>query len=1660
MSAADEAHRPSPATAGPHVSSQPANVESAALTEGTIVHPASPSLSQSHHPRDSSPSASRWLETDRGQPSAPSNRAPITSEHTASKTPSSPPASIRPRRTLPDEGQASSPLANTASSADVELANSPANPIQSDSSRHSTPATSTEGAQDEVKVEVEGQQSIDECLESIRPAYFYPIDPSSSSSSSSSATTNTTATTTTNYASSPGSADLLQEGVPVFHPTMDQFKDFYAFCSAIDKWGMKSGIVKVVPPSEWLDNLPSLKPDSAKPPTPAKEENGQRKATDQGGSERADLTSIRIRNAIMQHFTPAGSGVWRQTNVTRTVKVWNAKQWADTCISKGQKGPEMTRMKWKAEVDGMAVNAQAQGKDGSASNPAVEDEGVRTRSGKARASLTNSGSNGNSSHFAADSRSAALKRKRPDETSKRRREGRASGSEVADASRSRSGTPPPPSRDDVTGKDEEQDEGMPPLEPSPAAAAAAATTTANKLRGSEDGEIGKDGGAPLPPGIASSTPSSSPTKPKKIAWADTTSAEEWDKFDYKGCWLKEGLSHEELELLSWATTTDEKEDQGSKLPEIPPASSWNEATCREIESEYWRGLNFGKPPMYGADLKGTLFDSRTTCWNVGKLDNLLTRLRLKRKLPGVTTPYLYWGMWRATFAWHVEDMDLYSINYIHFGAPKQWYSIRQADRKRFESAMAGAFPADSRRCPHFMRHKSYLASPSFLASHGIRPLRLVHNAGEFVITYPYGYHSGFNMGFNCAESVNFALESWLEIGRKANYCHCDQAQQSVVMDVDAMLEESREMEEADKRKMERDEFRRMREEGQRAVDEQEKELEKKRKRNEKAREKRRLKRQAELAAVATGAETEGEDEADDAVDDTPFLSAVEAMTKASPRSHVSEGGDQPCIFCPSSIAEDLVLVPDPPSQGQKQRANAERYAHRLCASFIPETWVGKSERGDREVVCGYEGIERARFSLKCQICPTPALQKQGAKIQCTRGKCPRSAHVSCALIEEKGWFIDVCNKAVADRLEGKGDAASSSSKAGSRGKQKKKKSTQTTAQEPLSDLKADDEDHQAHAAAEGDDQRQAMVEDDEERLVVLCRSHNPLFKQAEEARKAAELREKALALAKGATIRVKSSGGVFEVTVQEVRDLKDGQGDVMVLDQGRLRSVKWGRIMFETKEKVEGGGSGSGPEDGAEDEDDDGLKNAAKRRKKEVHPETPSVQEAPVSAKDVPAAVVKPRKAPAPKASPKTGAPPKGSKANRASVKASTKDLEASYPSDRISDNSTGAAIRDLDGSGPSASVVAAMPQPAAQSSSCSPGPALPSRGGSHFELYRQRGVREDLSSRHSSVEVGAGEAGHHHQHGYPMYGYAPGEVARTLPPPSISGAIDHRNPRMQYHHIPYPGTTPSSSRGFTPLSTYGYRQTYSPYPDPRLTQYPPRLPNQHASVETRPSQHQLHSRSPVLHHASPASAQTLPSSSPSPHSQHSQHSHHHHHHHHHHQHHNQHHLQPPTASPSLTSVVTQLPASSSPSHLHPQSMVASHPRVYSERDGSRECFLDGRDRDWDRERGREQRSSVYYPSLPPISASSAPGGPPQHYPSLPTNFGPSGHPLHSPHPTYGTEMSHPMAGPGGFNAPTQQGSGFSSFGSGPGLAQQVTRIPPSYASVPQYYSHESSHPH
>ncbi|XP_062510042.1 lysine-specific demethylase 4B-like isoform X2 [Corticium candelabrum] len=198
------------------------------------------------------------------------------------------------------------------------------------------------------------------------------------------------------------------------------------------------------------------------------------------------------------------------------------------------------------------------------------------------------------------------------------------------------------------------------------------------------------------------------------------------------------------------------------------------ANFDDLERRYWKTVMFN-PPMYGADVPGTVYDDNVNVWNIGTLDSILSQTlddTYGVKIPGVNTPYLYFGMWRSTFAWHTEDMDLYSINYLHFGAPKTWYAIPPEHGQRMERLAKGFFPGDAMSCSSFFRHKSTLISPSVLYQYSIPVNKVTQEAGQFMITFPFGYHCGFNHGYNCAESTNFALERWIEFGINASKCQC------------------------------------------------------------------------------------------------------------------------------------------------------------------------------------------------------------------------------------------------------------------------------------------------------------------------------------------------------------------------------------------------------------------------------------------------------------------------------------------------------------------------------------------------------------------------------------------------------------------------------------------------------------------------------------------------------------------------------------------------------------------------------------------------------------------------------------------------------------------------------------------------------------------------
>ncbi|XP_012593842.1 lysine-specific demethylase 4C isoform X1 [Microcebus murinus] len=204
----------------------------------------------------------------------------------------------------------------------------------------------------------------------------------------------------------------------------------------------------------------------------------------------------------------------------------------------------------------------------------------------------------------------------------------------------------------------------------------------------------------------------------------------------------------------------------------------------DLERKYWKNLTF-VAPIYGADINGSIYDEGVDEWNIARLNTVLDVVEEECgiSIEGVNTPYLYFGMWKTTFAWHTEDMDLYSINYLHFGEPKSWYAIPPEHGKRLERLAQGFFPSSSQGCDAFLRHKMTLISPSVLKKYGIPFDKITQEAGEFMITFPYGYHAGFNHGFNCAESTNFATVRWIDYGKVAKLCTCRKDMVKISMDI-------------------------------------------------------------------------------------------------------------------------------------------------------------------------------------------------------------------------------------------------------------------------------------------------------------------------------------------------------------------------------------------------------------------------------------------------------------------------------------------------------------------------------------------------------------------------------------------------------------------------------------------------------------------------------------------------------------------------------------------------------------------------------------------------------------------------------------------------------------------------------------------------------------
>uniref|UniRef100_H3AVW4 Guanine nucleotide exchange factor MSS4 n=1 Tax=Latimeria chalumnae TaxID=7897 RepID=H3AVW4_LATCH len=208
-----------------------------------------------------------------------------------------------------------------------------------------------------------------------------------------------------------------------------------------------------------------------------------------------------------------------------------------------------------------------------------------------------------------------------------------------------------------------------------------------------------------------------------------------------------------------------------------------------VEKEFWRLVSTIEEDVtveYGADIASKEFGSGfpvregkiqltpedeeyiDSAWNLNNMPVMEPSVlgHITADICGMKLPWLYVGMCFSSFCWHIEDHWSYSINYLHWGEPKTWYGAPGYAADQFEDVMMKLVPELFESQPDLLHQLVTIMNPNSLMAHGVPIYRTNQCAGEFVITFPRAYHSGFNQGFNFAEAVNFCTVDWLPIGRQ------------------------------------------------------------------------------------------------------------------------------------------------------------------------------------------------------------------------------------------------------------------------------------------------------------------------------------------------------------------------------------------------------------------------------------------------------------------------------------------------------------------------------------------------------------------------------------------------------------------------------------------------------------------------------------------------------------------------------------------------------------------------------------------------------------------------------------------------------------------------------------------------------------------------------
>lgn len=146
-------------------------------------------------------------------------------------------------------------------------------------------------------------------------------------------------------------------------------------------------------------------------------------------------------------------------------------------------------------------------------------------------------------------------------------------------------------------------------------------------------------------------------------------------------------------------------------------------------------------------ISGITFNSNSS-WNWSKISALPGALtsHVKSNIDDMASPWFSIGMCFSAFSWHTEDQYAYSIDYMHFGDTKTWYGVPGADAEKMETVMKKMTPETRNLQSERLLHTSPMLNPGALLKENIPVYAIDQGPGEFVLTFPKAYHSGFNHG--------------------------------------------------------------------------------------------------------------------------------------------------------------------------------------------------------------------------------------------------------------------------------------------------------------------------------------------------------------------------------------------------------------------------------------------------------------------------------------------------------------------------------------------------------------------------------------------------------------------------------------------------------------------------------------------------------------------------------------------------------------------------------------------------------------------------------------------------------------------------------------------------------------------------------------------------